>query len=450
MWGVAMEIARALDPRGWLLGGARGKEAVWVAWQRASPGIVSFTVVLVDGIAGGGYFPRAWRLTSFALLAFVLAALVGRRQIALGRIERWFLGLVAALTAWTAASTIWSDTSGTSILEGERDVVYLAAVAALLLGLERESLPVLLGGALGGITAVAGYGLGTYVLFDHPLNPIEGKLLFEPLGYANGLGIYAAIGILLAVGLALAVRPPLLRLACLAPLAILVPSLYLTDSRAAELSVAVGLVVLARFSRRLSRVLTSAFAVAAAGAVAAVTVVSVHQEHNLAGRLVGANRPHYWHVAWREVTLNPVLGSGAGTFERYWLLYRPVGSFARDAHNLYLETLAELGPVGLVLLLAALGLPLLVLRGRRDPVLATAAAGYVAYLVHAAVDWDWELPAVTLCGLLCGCSLLVATRRSDAPEVRLSLRLLLLVSALGLAVLALIRLEAGPHLPFAS
>src|SRR5439155_6624426 len=307
----------------------------------------------------------AWRLTSFALLAFALAALVGRRRIALGRIERWFLGFVAALTAWTAASTIWSDTSATSILEGERDVVYLAAAAALLLGLERESLPVLLGGTLGGITAVAGYGLGTYVLFDHPLNPIEGKLLFEPLGYANGLGIYAAIGILLAVGLALALRPPLLRLACLAPIAILAPSLYLTSSRAAELSLAVGLVVLVRFSRRVPRPLLAALAVAAVGAVAAVVVASVHQEHNLVARLAGANRPHYWRVAWHEVELNPVLGSGAGTFDRYWLLYRPVGSFARDAHSLYLETLAELGPVGLVLLLAALGLPLLVLRKRR-------------------------------------------------------------------------------------
>src|SRR5207237_7852216 len=136
MWGVAMGIARALDPRGWLLGGARGKEAVWVAWQRASPGIVSFTVVLVDGIAGGGYFPRAWRLTSFALLAFALAALVGRRRIALGRIERTFLGFLAALTAWTAASWWWSDTPPTSLLEGERDIVYLAAAAALLLCLD--------------------------------------------------------------------------------------------------------------------------------------------------------------------------------------------------------------------------------------------------------------------------------------------------------------------------
>jgi hypothetical protein len=156
-----MTTARTLDLRTRLLGGARGREALWLAWQHAAPGIVSCTAVLVDGIAGGGYFPRAWRLTSFALLAFALAALIGRRRIALGRIERWFLGLVAALTAWTAASTIWSDTSATSILEGERDIVYLSAVAAVLLCLRRESLPVLLGGALAGITVVAGYGLFT-------------------------------------------------------------------------------------------------------------------------------------------------------------------------------------------------------------------------------------------------------------------------------------------------
>jgi hypothetical protein len=38
----------------------------------------------------------------------------------------------------------------------------------------------------------------------------------------------------------------------------------------------------------------------------------------------------------------------------------------------------------------------------------------VAYLVHTGVDWDWELPAVTLTGLLCGAALLIAARRSAA------------------------------------
>ncbi len=46
------------------------------------------------------------------------------------------------------------------------------------------------------------------------------------------------------------------------------------------------------------------------------------------------------------------LGSGAGTFERWWLADRDVALKVRDAHSLYLETLAELGPFGLAALLA--------------------------------------------------------------------------------------------------
>src|SRR2546423_6174389 len=168
-----MAIARALNPRDWLLGGARGKDALRVACQRAAPGIVSFTAVLVDGLAGGGSFPRAWRLTPFALFALALAALVGRNRIALARAERWFLGLLVALTVWTALSTVWSDTPPTSWLEAERDVVYLAGVAALLLAVERSQLVVVLGGMLAGVTAASGYGFATYLLFNHPLNPIE-------------------------------------------------------------------------------------------------------------------------------------------------------------------------------------------------------------------------------------------------------------------------------------
>jgi O-antigen ligase len=445
-----MTIARALNPRSWLLGGARGKDALRIAWERAAPPVVGFSVVFVNGLAGGAYLPRAWRLTTVALLALALAALVGRRWIALAWLERWFLGLFAALTAWTAASTWWSDTPGTSVLEGERDVVYLAGAAALLLCVERQSLLLLLGGALTAMTAVAGYGLGTYVIFGHDVNPIQGKLLFEPLGYANGLGIYAAMGILLAAGIFLAVPPIPVQAGCLVALAILVPTLYLTESRAAWLSLAVGLLILVRFGRRIPRLLAAALAL---GVVAAVTVVAIAvatSEHGVFRRLVGENRPHYWRVAWREFEQNRLLGSGAGTFDRYWLHYRTVGSFARDAHSLYLETLAELGPIGLVLLLAALGVPLLVLRGRRDPVVATAAAGYVAFLVHTTVDWDWELPAVTLAGVICGSSLLVAGRADDAPELGRLWRIALVLAAVALTVLALVRLETGPRLPFAS
>src|SRR5207248_269363 len=99
--------------------------------------------------------------------------------------------------------------------------------------------------------------------------------------------------------------------------------------------------------------------------------------------LSGNFRSKYWRVAWDEYTAHPWLGSGAGTFDLYWDRDRTTIYGARDAHNLYIETLAELGPIGLVLLVATLALPFLGLRGGRpDPLVAAAAAAYLAFLLH--------------------------------------------------------------------
>src|SRR5207248_7936195 len=98
-------------------------------------------------------------------------------------------------------------------------------------------------------------------------------------------------------------------------------------------------------------------------------------------------------------------------YERYWLRWRPVSAPTVDAHELYLETLAELGPVGLAVLLVVLLAPFVLLRRARGEPLAAACAGaYAAFLLHAALDWDWELTAVGLVGLLCGVALLLAGR----------------------------------------
>jgi O-antigen ligase len=424
------------------------REALRLVWLRAAPGIGAAAALLTGGVAGGGYFPRSWRLTTLAFCAFALAAVIGRPRIRLSRLELWFLCSFAALTIWTELSQVWSDTRATSILEGERDVVYLTGVALILLTVERSTLRAFLGGVLAGVTGACAVGFVSYVFVGHALNPIEGNLLFEPIGYANGLGIYAAIGILLAVGLALELERPRLRLACLSTLVLLGPTLYLTHSRGAELGITVGLVVLVRFGHRLPRPVAAGLAISALAAVGFVAAAA-SSEHGIAQKLFGQNRPLYWHVAWHEWEKNRVLGSGAGTFDRYWLHHRTVSSFARDAHSLYLETLAELGPIGLALLLAALLIPLLALRSRRDPLLATAAAAYVAFLVHAGIDWDWELPAVTLAGLACGSAMLVARRPDDAHELRLRGRVLMLAPVVGLGVLALIRVFTGPKLPFA-
>lgn len=145
-----------------------------------------------------------------------------------------------------------------------------------------------------------------------------------------------------------------------------------------------------------------------------------HAQQNLNRRLLsfsGNGRAQLWGVAWDQWQTKPVFGEGAGSYERYFLAHQPadVGR-VHDAHGLYVETLSELGPVGLALLVVVLLTPLAGLGvARRHPLASAAAGAYIAYLVHTGVDWDWELPAVTLAGLLCGVSLLLFRRRWRPP-----------------------------------
>jgi hypothetical protein len=49
----------------------------------------------------------------------------------------------------------------------------------------------------------------------------------------------------------------------------------------------------------------------------------------------------------------------------------------------------------------------------------TALAAYVAFLVHAGADWDWQLVGVTLPAIFLGASLVVAARATPGPPRRL-------------------------------
>jgi len=130
----------------------------------------------------------------------------------------------------------------------------------------------------------------------------------------------------------------------------------------------------------------------------------------------GSYRLETWGEAVDQFSDNPILGGGAGTYEQYWNASRPIEHKVRDAHTLYGETLGELGPLGLALLAFALVMPLVAAaRSRVHPLAAGAFGAYVAYLVHAGIDWDWELPAVTVVALACGAALLVLRPRNDLP-----------------------------------
>jgi O-antigen ligase len=131
----------------------------------------------------------------------------------------------------------------------------------------------------------------------------------------------------------------------------------------------------------------------------------------------GSWRVNLWRAARDLYVEHPETGSGAGTFERYWQTRDEAAVKVRDAHSLYLETLAELGPVGLALLVALLLVPEgAAVAVRRHAMLPAALAAYAAFLIHAGVDWDWELSGVTLTALLVG-SLAVISLRNRSLRV---------------------------------
>ena len=122
---------------------------------------------------------------------------------------------------------------------------------------------------------------------------------------------------------------------------------------------------------------------------------------------VQSNRYAYWKVAVATFADHPLQGEGSGSFRAIWLREREFREVIRDAHSLYLETAAELGLVGL-LSLALLVAGCAVAAVRAGPALPGAAAALAAFALHAGIDWDWELPALTLVALALAARLIAA------------------------------------------
>ena len=124
-----------------------------------------------------------------------------------------------------------------------------------------------------------------------------------------------------------------------------------------------------------------------------------------AGRLtsVSSNRYEYWRVALNAFRDDPLVGAGSGGFRVVWLQERPIRETVRDTHSLEFEVAAELGLVGLLALALMCGGVAVTARSalaRHGPVAAGAAAALVVWFLHASIDWDWEMPAVTLPALV--------------------------------------------------
>jgi hypothetical protein len=187
---------------------------------------------------------------------------------------------------------------------------------------------------------------------------------------------------------------------------------------AARLDRRAGALMRRPFGRRVRlgalAVLLAAVAVAvpAAGIPAAVardwdrfaSGAQPHGEHgDLRRRLTDPSnnqRTLLWRAALDGYAESPLRGRGAGTFQTVWDRRRPRYIYTVNAHSLYLQALAELGTGGAALLallvVTVLGGLALRARGRLRSTHGVLAAAGLAWALHAGVDWDWEMPVVTL------------------------------------------------------
>lgn len=149
------------------------------------------------------------------------------------------------------------------------------------------------------------------------------------------------------------------------------------------------------------------------------------------GRLtaLGSVRARYWNEALEIFQAHPLLGVGAEGYETARLRYRTAIINVNHAHGFVVQTLADLGLVGLVVVLALLGAWLTAagrathpfnrrwsawrwrpLSGSDSPTarlytaerigLLTMVCLVAAFGVHSFVDWTWYIPGLACAALL--------------------------------------------------
>jgi hypothetical protein len=151
--------------------------------------------------------------------------------------------------------------------------------------------------------------------------------------------------------------------------------------------------------------------------------VAADDQDNVFSRLQllnGTGRYQLWQAAWRANESRPWQGIGPGTFEFWWARDPAPGLFARDAHSLYFETLAETGIVGLGLLLGLFALLVVTAAARalRGPPamriwIAAAVGGLATFMTAAATEWVWEFGVIACVVMLLGVIILAGS--DDAP-----------------------------------
>lgn len=312
--------------------------------------------------------------------ALALAALV-YYTLAHGRVAIRASGLIVVSGAyglWLLISLYWADEPSfvyTYLFSYVLAVAYLLAMAMLVRTVEHLRgifMTLAFGSLVFGLIAFVSFARtgGTYAPED--LDDVRAAGL---QGDPNYFAVYQTAALPAALVLAARERRPLYRLAYFGVVLMIVLSVASSLSRTGMMAlVAVALGTLALpwriFFRRAADKLTYAFTLVLAIGAAVVVgstafvgrVQSILDPSSSSDR--GSGRTDLWAAAMNGYRDHPYLGLGAGNFRAQALdllqttpgvdTTRQYVLHAKAVHNAYLETLVDLGPVGLALFLGVL------------------------------------------------------------------------------------------------
>jgi O-antigen ligase len=353
-----------------LLGAAAGRDpgfgialaaaivVVVVAFSSLTAGLAILVLAGFTGVVAAFAGGNALKALGVLLVAAWFTRMFDAERSAMRLPQRQpiLVGLLAALVFWTAASSIWATSPAPALEYAFRFllnfVLFLLFATAVRRVRDAEVIIVAFlvgtaGSALYGMLTGAGEGgvWGPTRLGGADANP-------------NQLASWLVAGAVLAPALIPTRRRLVVRLALVATSAVFVLTMFLTISRTGLVALMVVIVGAALFGGRWR---VWAVVAGLSAALTMVTYYTVLASPQARARITnvddgGTGRSDLWTMAGRMIEDKPVLGVGAGNFEVTSVDYLVAPGVIRFdefiiedplvTHNMYLQVLAELGPLG--------------------------------------------------------------------------------------------------------
>ncbi len=358
--GTSSVVAPALT-----VAGIVGLAVAAVAFRSLAAGVAVFTVItFFERIPGSGDSVTAVKLVSLALLLAWLAEAAERAERPSLLRDRPHLAWTAlAFVVWAFASTVWALDEGGAASSAFRLAQMIFLVFVVFSAIRTTAhLRWLMWAFVAGIVLTALVGIASGTAFRGGSARFRGDF-----GNPNNLAAVELPALAFVAFLLVASRRPLERWILLWCGAILIATLFLTESRGGLVGLAAMAAVALLFSGSLRPRAVALILVVGVGAVVyfgAIAPQAARERVTDYSSASSTGRADLWNVALEISGDHPILGVGADNFtdaaqgylSRDLNVRRPDFFLDRPqpVHNTYLSVLAELGAVGLTLVLVLL------------------------------------------------------------------------------------------------